>query len=637
MKHLVTALVAVAVVALSLAHGGFSHELIAAGAVAIWFAIVVTLATRVWPRSPIPGSAIAAGICLALFAAWTALSIAWASDDGAAFFEGVRVLAYLGLFVLVVIVSPAAGARSWLAGVALGLTAVAGLALVSRFEPSFAGQEVIGRFLPTARGRLSYPIGYWNGLGASMALGFVLLVWLGGHARTRTGRALAVAALPLPMLTIYLASSRGGVVAAAIGCAALLALGPGRARMLAGLALGGAGGAALILIASGDHALVDDLRNAVAARQGDDLLMITIGIVAAIGVVRLLVDRPLADIRVPRPLVGVTLAAAAIVLAIGAVVADPSERWDEFQSVPPVATKRGYVASHLASGGGSGRYQYWSAALDAFESDPIKGIGAGGYQAWWNQHGSLALPIQDAHSLLFETLGELGVVGLALLLAFIGVAMAAGLRQVPSRWHGGEAGAALALLVTGVVSAGIDWTWELPAVFAPAVVAAALLTGPAAASAGHDSGVGTSSAGGAASEPLASGARLGLGVATLAVGTVAFLIAWLSFLTEARLGDSQDAAARGDLATAAQDASDASNIQPWASAPHLQLALVEELAGDLAAANGDIDKAVERAPDDWRLWFVKARLEVKSGDVDAARRALDRARELNPRAPFFAR
>ena len=70
--------------------------------------------------------------------------------------------------------------------------------------------------------------------------------------------------------------------------------------------------------------------------------------------------------------------------------------------------------------------------------------------------------------------------------------------------------------------------------------------------------------------------------------------------------------------------------------PRLQLALVEELAGDLRAANRDLAEAIERAPDNWQLWFVRARLEVKSGDVRDARHALERARRLNPRAPFLA-
>jgi tetratricopeptide (TPR) repeat protein len=108
------------------------------------------------------------------------------------------------------------------------------------------------------------------------------------------------------------------------------------------------------------------------------------------------------------------------------------------------------------------------------------------------------------------------------------------------------------------------------------------------------------------------------------------------FLTEARLGDSREAASAGDLQAAADDARDAIKLEPWAAGPRLQLALVHELAGDLKAARRDLGEAIERAPDNWELWFVRIRLEVKSGNVDRAKRALERARQLNPRAPFLS-
>jgi Tfp pilus assembly protein PilF len=126
-------------------------------------------------------------------------------------------------------------------------------------------------------------------------------------------------------------------------------------------------------------------------------------------------------------------------------------------------------------------------------------------------------------------------------------------------------------------------------------------------------------------------------VATLLIGWAAIWAGGDLFLTEIKLGDSRSAAAAGDLRSAAQDARDAITLQPWAAQPRLQLALVEELDGQVHAANRDLDEAIQRAPDDWELWFVRARLDVKAEDVTGAREALDRARELNPRAPFLAR
>ncbi len=174
---------------------------------------------------------------------------------------------------------------------------VAGLALLSRFEPSFGGGKELGAFLPAVAGRLSYPIGYWNGLAAAMAIGAVLLVWLGAHARAAAVRAAAVAAIPLPILVVYLASSRGGVAAGVVGLLVLLAVGPARARMFGGLVMGGVGGALLISLASDRHELVDALGNSTAAAQGDQMLAFSIAVVLAVGALRFLVDEWLGGIR----------------------------------------------------------------------------------------------------------------------------------------------------------------------------------------------------------------------------------------------------------------------------------------------------------------------------------------------------
>ncbi len=253
--------VAVLYVALAVADGGYSSEVIAGATVAIWWAVVIALAMGGWPRSRVPAAALGAGACLAALAAWVAISVGWASDDGGAFVEIVRALGYLGVFVLVVIASPRASARAWLGGVALGLVVVAGLALVSRFEPSFGGGKELGSFLPAVAGRLSYPIGYWNGLAAAMAIAAVLLVWLGAQARSAARASGSGCGDPPahPRRLSGLVAGRGGGGRRS-GLRVLLALGPARARMFGGLAMGGVGGALLISLASGKHELVDGSR-----------------------------------------------------------------------------------------------------------------------------------------------------------------------------------------------------------------------------------------------------------------------------------------------------------------------------------------------------------------------------------------
>ena len=625
MKHALAVAVAVVYVVVALPDGSYAPEAIAAGTLVIWWAVIVGLAVGAWPRTGVPRPAIAAGVCIAALAVLTALSLAWANDDGGAFVEVVRVAGYAGVFALVVLASPQGSARSWLLGLSIGLVAVAALALGSRFEPGLpGGDDEIGTSIPSARGRLSFPIGYWNGLGACMALAGVLLVWLGARAETRVARSLAVAALPVILLTIYLASSRGAMIAAAVGIAVLLALGPARVRLISGLAIAAVGGGALIALTEQRSPLVDDPGSPVAGFAGDEILLATLIVAASVGLVRYLVDDRLARVRISWRVPKVALAVAGVVAIAALIAADPVARFDEFKQPPEGQRLQEFsVAGDLTRGASSGRYQFWSAAADAFAEEPITGVGAGGYEAWWSEHGSLSVVVRNAHSLFWETLGELGVGGVLLVASFLALGVVHGWRR---RTAGGSpAGtveAALALLAAGILSAAIDWTWEIPAVFGPVVVAVAVLTGPATL------------------RPEDEGPRrrsFGWGVATLLAGWAAVWVAGVLFLGELKLADSEAAAERGNLASAAQDARDAATLQPWAAEPRLQLALVDEQAGNPADARREIEEAIERAPDDWSLWFVASRIEEAAGDTEAAFAAYGRARALNPRTPAFRR
>ena len=128
--------------------------------------------------------------------------------------------------------------------------------------------------------------------------------------------------------------------------------------------------------------------------------------------------------------------------------------------------------------------------------------------------------------------------------------------------------------------------------------------------------------------PARSRTRFGLGVGTLLVGWASILAALALLLTETRLSDSRQAARDGNLEAAAQAARDAQTIQPWASEPRLQLALVEEAGGDLRAASASTQEAAHRAPDDYRVWLVAARITAARGDARLARAFLGRAESL---------
>jgi tetratricopeptide (TPR) repeat protein len=628
-KHASAAIVALCLVVLALADGGSEVIALSIGSALVWAAILVGIAAGWLPRSR-PGSlAIAAGGCLAAVALITGLSAIWASDPGSAFDEAVVALAYAGVFVLVLLAAVPGSATTWLAGLAVGLVGVAVLALGARLEPSLFGDgeaDLIG-VLPAAEGRLSDPFLYWNALAGAMAAAVTLLAWFGATAASRGWRTAAIASIPPVALALYLATSRGGVAIAAIGLAVLLLAGRDRLRLLATVALGAAGSAVLILFAASreelvDHPLAPAARDQVAGLELALLAVVAVVAIAAYAAVPAIARLRDPQVRLRRAHWIATGVAGALLVAGLVVAADPVERWEEFKE-PPDVPAAGEARDLFARGGSSGRYQFWSTAVDAFEEDPLKGVGASGYEYYWNAHGSLPQPGPNGHSLVLDTAGELGIIGVAAVLGFAGLVLVGGAGRVVAQRESaaGAAPAALAVATAGLAQAAVDWTWENPACFAVTVVAAALVLGPATA---------------AASASEAGGERRGRrrfagGVLVLGFSWIAICASALLLLTSLSLSSSRGAFGDGDLERAADAADDAIDLQPWAAEPRQQLALVLEAEGDLPAARDEIDEAIERSPEDWRLWLVAARMALEADDPVSARSHAELAQSLAPR------
>jgi hypothetical protein len=360
-----------------------------------------------------------------------------------------------------------------------------------------------------------------------------------------------------------------------------------------------------------------------ATSQGRELFAVSLLVALAVGVVRHRLDGPLSTASVSPVLRRWAVVVGVLALAGLVIAENPVERWDSFKE-PPKRAEALPVSGNFTNDNGSGRYQFWDAAIDGFGHEPLHGIGAGQFGTWWNRHGSIHFIVLDAHSLLFETAAELGIVGLALLLVFLGTPIRSGWnrRAGPS---GVEAAALLALLTAALLSALIDWMWELAAVFGPAVVAAALLTGRAT----------DESADPGPQEP--PNRPLALGLATVAVAWAALWCSGDLLLTQIKLDESHSAAADGNLVAAAESADDATALAPWAAEPRMQLGLVQELSGELSLARRSLGEAAHRAPHDWRIWFLLGRVEGKSGHPEAARAALERALRESPRSPFLRR
>lgn len=623
-----TALIAIAIIALSVVEGGFSIELIAAISVAVWWLVLLIVGFNLSP-APTSGAAILAGALLAGLATLSALSMSWASDAGLAYDAVVRVTAYLGLFALVVVATPLAGVRCWLNGIMIGFGVVVAIALGSRLQSWLPGPRgELTEFIPDISDRLSYPIDYWNGLAGLAALAALLLLWAGAEAKGRIARSLATAWLPACGLAIYLSASRGGVAAFAVGAVLLLVLSANSSRLGVGLSLGLglAGAGALVAVVSGMDELVDGSTQGVGASQGDDLTVLLLGTVAVVALVRYLADPLIHGVGLAPRLVRAAAVLCAAVVVVGVVAADPVQRLDEFSAVEETQATEDISTRNLASASGSGRSQFWQTGLDAFSEQPLRGIGAGGFGTYWNQNGSVALVVDNAHSLFVESLAELGIIGLLLVLGFFAVGVLSALRARARQLA--LAPVLVAVIGTGLTTAAIEWTWEIPAVIAPVIVAVALASGPVIAGRARGEAV--------HDEARAATRRFGWGVVTLAVAWIAISIGGIEFLSQVKLEDSRQAVADGRLEEAVGDAQDASTTQPWASEPYVQLALVRELQGDLDAARSELEEAIERAPEEWSLWLIKSRLILGQGEVEEAREALRRAVRLNPRAPILS-
>ena len=72
-------------------------------------------------------------------------------------------------------------------------------------------------------------------------------------------------------------------------------------------------------------------------------------------------------------------------------------------------------------------------------------------------------------------------------------------------------------------------------------------------------------------------------------------------------------------------------VEPWSSTAYLRLAQVDYEVGKLGPARTLLESAIRRSHDNWELWWYAAQIDVRRGDVLAAKKELDEARTLNPK------
>lgn len=621
------ALAFAAVFYLAMRNGGFGTAVSGQFGLLMWWAVLLIALAGLAPRLSAWGW-VGVGLLLAM-AAWTALGIGGSESQERTLAEVGRVATYAGALLLALVVQARAGSRPIVSGLACAIGLVTVLAVLSRLHAEWFPHNDQIEFLDTSTRRLSYPLNYWNALATLMAVGFMLLLAVGSTARTTAGKALAMSVAPVSCLGIYLCVSRGGVILIVIGTLIYLALADDRLSKAVSTVIAGAGGGVLILAASARDAVQSGLDTVAARSEGGEMIVICMIVMAGVALLHLGVDWLARHERRPRWSIvprrqaaigaGAALALACTVFVVAGGVQELGDRWEAFKEPP---AKSGAVTdanafARLQDSAGQGRYQYWESAIEQYKSDKLRGTGGATFALWWPRHATVEGPVLDAHNLYLQTLGELGVVGVLVLLGFVAMTLIAGVRLAIRTTADARVrcAAATAGLATFWLDGTVEWVWQMPVLAVVTMFLAAVLLGRGTIQRG------------------ALGMRWRAALAGVAV--VAIVPIAMATSVAAQLDRSQAAVRAGELGSALDLARSASRVQPGAAGPKLQEALVLEQAGDLRRALTLSGEAVEREPTNWKPWLVRARIAQRVGRRQAALRAFRTARRLNPQSEVF--
>ena len=585
-----------------------------AGLVLVVLVLVLVLAGPIRLSRP---AALAVG-ALAALATATLLSGAWGPSASAADESSARLfLLALVLLALVLIVRDALIATVTLGAATAGVLAVALGTLAVLLAGD--GQSV---FLG---GRLNAPLGYVNGQGSIYVLGLVACLAATGIRRSALLAGGAAGAATLLAGLAFLCQSRGVTITAVVaGTIVVLCVG-GRLRRTA----------AALLVAGATVAISPQLTDVLGRTtyRGtptdtiDDaalaLLLAAVGTGLVWGVL-IAIARRLDGTAVQR-LRGVAaagLAVLAFALAIGVVVKADAIRErvsNQYHAFVDLEVRPDADGTRLFSGSGT-RYDYWRVAVDVFADHPLAGAGAGGYTAPYFRERHTSEDVQQPHSFGLQTLAELGLVGGALLAAFL-AALGWGVVAAARRAGGDQrerflVAAGTGMTVAWLLHANVDWILLLPGVTGVALVGMATVLRPAPGA------------------PALARPRRPTAIALAAVGAVLLVLATVGLgrrvLVDRALTAAQSAVST-DPAAAIRDADRALALDDDLLAAYYAKAAAQARFGEAAPAIATLRAALEREPDAFVTWALLGDLESRAGHRAAARRAYARAAALNPR------
>jgi O-Antigen ligase len=322
---------------------------------------------------------------------------------------------------------------------------------------------------------------------------------------------------------------------------------------------------------------------------------------------------------------------------------------------------------------GNSRGLYWREGLKVGEHSLLAGVGAGGFDTARTRYTTNTSQFAHAHSYLIETFADLGLIGIAVSLALLAAWVAACRRTLAgapgSDRHSAERTGLLTLLavvVTFGVSSLIDWTWFVPGVAVPALVAAGWLAGrgPLAAAgrgaAGRGAaGLGAAGCGAAGPGPLAaagrgaaaggafeaaerngsatrrvggftsSPARAAGAFAAVVVAVIAAWFVWQPLHSANSFGAAISAMSRGDAPAALADARAAADSDPLSVDPLLEESFIYGALRDQAAARSELVKATSVQPENPQTWSYLGAFDLQAHQPRLALAELETAHRLD--------
>ena len=404
--------------------------------VALTLALAVIAALRSWPWTR-SDTTLGPLVACAVLAGWAVLSAALAGRVVGARATATMLIGVAAVLVICRRSTPAQ--RDALAGAAVAIGALAAatgwIGVAWRHTPWALPDQGLWRAATT--------FSYANAA-AGLLVPLALLALAQRVARPRS-QALVLAGCLL-LVGVGATLSRGGAVALTIGLVVLAwLLGPARLMRAVGPCALGAVIALLGLAPSVPASRPPQTGLAVGA--------LLVGLLVAAGMT--ILGRRAVTVAV----LGIAVVAAVLVPRV--LAGAPSA---EFGSRISIAS--------------SDRIQAARAALRLAERRPLTGAGPGQATLYWVGPDGRTLTVQYAHNEYLQVLAELGIVGLALLLALLAVVArmvwrGRDLVGTPATWAGVVAG-----LSALAVHSGLDFLWHLPAIPLTAAVLAGLAAPP---------------------------------------------------------------------------------------------------------------------------------------------------------------